>query len=860
MTTMRDRISRFVLCWGGPLVVSAIVAAAAAMIVAAGELIAGVGLSSSPWPLVGMALCLFAAALSLTKMRAAAAQTAKDQRWTQMAEDLAGVGYWRLDAKTRAITWSDQVFRIHGLNPADGPPDLAAAIDFYYPDDRAAAAARIDAAFKNGETFAFDRRLVRRDGEVRHLLSRQAVEIGPDGEVTAIFGALLDVTAAKRAEQVLRANEERFRRMADSSTDIIVQARIEADGRRVMEYVSPSVQSLLGRTPQECDLVAIEEWAHPDDFGRMRQDAAAQIADGPGAATRHTRFRLRHRDGHWLWFESRATYAFDPETGAFIGLVSALRDVTDEQTSQDIIRESEARYRLLAENATDVIAQFDLNSAITFVTPSCEKVLGYDPEAMVGVRLLNLVHPDDRSQVKAVMAAYIAAGPNAEGIGLQYRLRHQDGRWIWVGSRPKIIFDEAGQPVALQSVIRDVSERVAAEIELARAREAAEAATAAKSEFLANMSHEIRTPLTGIIGFSGLLENLTDLPSHARLYVQRIVSGGQSLLSVVNDILDFSKLEARQVELDPQPFAPAAFIEGVVELVAAQAANKGLGLRMQMSGNLPACVVADSARLRQVLLNLLTNAIKFTAEGGVTVEVDYLTAEHRLRVAVTDTGAGIAADKQDRLFERFSQVDNSITRQHGGTGLGLAICKGLVDLMGGAIRVDSAPDWGSTFSFTVIAPATVAVLHDHHADSMEARGLEARPAHILVVDDLAENRELVRTLLEAMGHAIDEAGGGAEAVSAAIGTRFDLILMDLQMPGMDGLTAARAIRDTAELNAETPIVALSANVLADQVAQCLAAGMNDHIAKPIRLDELIAKVTHWTSGGADIVDCEAASA
>jgi CheY-like chemotaxis protein/anti-sigma regulatory factor (Ser/Thr protein kinase) len=280
-------------------------------------------------------------------------------------------------------------------------------------------------------------------------------------------------------------------------------------------------------------------------------------------------------------------------------------------------------------------------------------------------------------------------------------------------------------------------------------------------------------------------------------------------------------------------------------LVAAQAAAKGLDLRARLDVDLPASLEADSSRARQVLLNLLTNAIKFTDAGAVTVLASYLAGEQRLRLAVADTGCGVPHDKLDRLFERFSQVDGSVSRRHGGTGLGLAICKNLVELMGGEIEVESAQGAGSTFSFTIPAPLTVARRQREAAAPMDLAAADSDPAHILIVDDLPANRELVRVLLEAMGHTVKEVSNGDAAVAAAMGTRFDLILMDLQMPGTDGAAATRRIREASELNRRTPIVALSANVLADQVAQCHAAGMNDHIAKPIKLEELVEKVARW---------------
>ena len=381
------------------------------------------------------------------------------------------------------------------------------------------------------------------------------------------------------------------------------------------------------------------------------------------------------------------------------------------------------------------------------------------------------------------------------------------------------------------------------------AKEAAEAAAEAKSQFLANMSHEIRTPLTGIIGYAGLLEAMDGLPSQARRFTDRIATGGRALLAVVNDVLDFSKLEVGQIELDSQPFDPRAAIEEAVDLVREQAAHKDLSVTLEIDDDLPHLVLADSARLRQVLLNLLTNAVKFTRVGGITIaathgKTDAKTGD-RLRITVRDTGIGVPAEFADRLFKRFSQIDGSNTRNQGGSGLGLAICKGLVEMMGGDIGMESQFGVGSTFWFTIAAPIADQTKQPAPANEREDPSVSA--LRILVVDDVAVNRELVSTMLAPFDVEVVEAADGADAVQASLGSAFDLILMDLQMPGMDGLAATAAIRANSDFNRHTPIVALSANVLPAHVAACLKAGMNDHIAKPIQPKELLGKIAEWTS-------------
>ena len=653
-------------------------------------------------------------ATSLDTEQTARAKSEEARRWAQMAEQIAGVGYWRLETEGDVSTWSREVYRIHGLDP-DEAADPQVGIAAIHPDDRDRILASAVAARAEGRSFAGQYRIGRPDGSWRTVSCRTVSEKDAAGQVTAVVGALLDITEFKQIE-------------------------------------------------------------------------AAAL-------------------------------------------------------------ESEARYRLLADKASDVISRADLIGRLTYVSPASLQLLGYAPEELVGRTTLDFVHPDDADTFRQPRERLALELREHASPPVVYRFRHRNGEWIWLESHPTAVFDDQGRPAEFITVTRDITRAKAAEAELMAAREAAEAATLAKGEFLANMSHEIRTPLTSIIGFSTLLKEAAELPENARHYVQRISTAGQSLLSVVNDILDFSKLEAGQLELDPHPFDPSAFVLETTQLLAVQAANKGLDWRLEFDGALPGLVLADSARLRQVLLNLLGNAIKFTPKGGVLIRVGYEPAgSGRLSVSVVDTGVGIPAERRDRLFQRFSQVDGSVSRIHGGTGLGLAICKSLVELMGGEIGVASEEGGGSTFWFSVEAPLAEAAQVEPATEN-ETPADESgtwRPAHILIVDDLAVNRELVRAMLTPFGHTFEEAENGADAVRAALRSSFDLILMDLQMPGMDGFEAARTIRATAVLNRATPIIALSANVLPAHVVASQAAGMDDHLGKPIVPAALVTKVALWT--------------
>ena len=392
--------------------------------------------------------------------------------------------------------------------------------------------------------------------------------------------------------------------------------------------------------------------------------------------------------------------------------------------------------------------------------------------------------------------------------------------------------------IEFQDVVRDITETKALEEALIEARDVAEAGARAKSEFLANMSHELRTPLTSVIGFSGLLKGSQNLPDAERRFADRIATSSEALLSVINDILDYSKLEADAVGLDPMPFDPMTMAEGAAGIVEAQCVAKGLALDIEVEPGLPAALMGDEGRLRQVMLNFLSNAVKFTGHGRVLLKMGW--ADGRLRIAVTDSGIGIAADKIDALFDRFTQADASTTRVYGGTGLGLAISRRLIELMGGEIGADSRPGHGSTFWLDVPLDAA------RTSATADAQTLAEVPtgSRILMADDAAANRELVRAILGGWDIVLETADDGAAAVQAAASGDYDLILMDVHMPVMDGLDATRAIRAMSGQVSRTPILALTANVQPEQVAACRSAGMNGHVGKPIQIRDLMTAIAN----------------
>ncbi len=473
---------------------------------------------------------------------------------------------------------------------------------------------------------------------------------------------------------------------------------------------------------------------------------------------------------------------------------------------------------------------------IVFANPAFHRITGYAPEEVIGRNCRFLQGPaSDPAAVAAIRAAIAEARPVAVAL-VNYR---KDGRRFVNELHISPVFGEDGRLVSFLGIQHDVTARVRAEDAARRARRAAERASAEKSDFLAFVSHEVRTPLNGVLGTLSLLLD-TALDAEQRAYAETARRSGETLLAVVNELLDLSRIEAGKLDLEDIAFELAVPLREVLALTAAAAADKGLRLHGSVDPRLPAVVLGDPRRLRQVMLNLVDNAIKFTAAGAV--ELRLWPEQGRLVVEVRDTGAGIPPALRRRLFRRFQQADAGTARRHGGSGLGLMICRRLVQLMGGAIGVESTPGEGSVFRFDLPLRAAPAGAVPVALPAPVATAPASGAGRLLLAEDSEASQLVAAAILRKAGYSVDLVRDGAEAVDAARAQAYDGVLMDVRMPGMDGVAATRRIRAMEGEAGRVPILALTASVLPSDIQRCLEAGMDAHLAKPVDRARLLGAV------------------
>jgi len=896
----------------------------------------------------------------------------RSAEFLEFAQSAGGFGVFELNLVTGIIKGTSLFFELIGLECRDMSLRREEWLASIHPEDLEGVVQALSDAVATGSGYETEYRTLTASGEVRWLAGRGQVLLGGEGYDSRAIGTITDITERKELEDKLHCATESLN-IAQTAAGV---ATFDFDFRRNTRICSDNFRELLGIPPAISleDLNRTLSRVHPDDFARVR---SAPLETTPATPYYRCEYRVLLDSGVERWLGEKAKVVRAP-SGEVERITGALIDISDLKRTKAALGSVEIRLERALRGTQDGLWEIDLLTNVSWYGLRFGELLGYSVEELGSSheQFATLIHPEDRERVALALDNHLE---HRAVYDLEFRVRHKAGHYEWMRARGQAERAADGTPLRLAGAMQLVTDRKLAEQASLDAKLTAEAANRAKSSFLANLSHEIRTPMNGVLGMSQILAE-TSLDSTQREYLDIIRGSAKALLSLINGVLDLSKIEADRLELENVEFDLIHMIYETVAATALQTAAKGIELIVTLETEVPVLVRADPVRLRQVVLNLLGNAVKFTHEGHISIRVANRAAANErasLTIEVTDTGIGIPADRIDRLFKSFSQVDSSTTRHYGGTGLGLSIVKRLAELMGGEVGVRSEVGKGSTFwvrievdvvqeqptrlplglgrkilivddipaardslvsklglyQYTTVAVGGVdealerlaresfdLVLADElmpmrgGLDLLKALRTDARHAHlpfilmslfgaehdtaereyrpnaiglkpiravllanlvdqvltgktphapsiktsqqalprfrgnkILLVEDNPVNQRVAQRILQNLAAEVTIANNGAEALERIADANFDAVLMDCQMPVMDGFTATRRIREQ-ELSSgakRLPIIALTANVMSEDREKCIAAGMDAHLGKPIEPAQVIEALSRF---------------
>ncbi len=662
----------------------------------------------------------------------------------------------------------------------------------------------------------------------------------PVDQVVYYLWVIHDITGQRQAEVSQR--QQAFKKVLDES-----QTGISfVDEEERIRHTNRVMEIMLGYPAGELYQLRLSDLVHPGEIGALRKRMEALLQGETPSFKEEV--RMLHKDGSVIYTHfSASAITEDKQRGAVI----MLEDISQEKQREQQLRQSVSDYASLLESTDDGICLLSYDYRLRIMNEAFARKMQmvFQHVPVIG-QLFSVLVPAREQKVWWQRFSQVIKG---ESLFFREQYTLSDGQTLFYNWTMRPVAGTHRMITGISLFVRDVTRQIASEEEINRAREEAERANMAKSRFLATMSHEIRTPLTGIIGMLDLLSD-TRLDRQQKQYVQNLRLSSDTLMQIINDILDYSKIESDKLELVIAPFSVRDCIEETFNILFAKAKEKNLKLSYRIDPDIPSEVEGDKTRLRQILINLVGNAIKFTHQGGITVLVKKESCsqeECTLQFAVSDTGIGITPEQQQRLFQEFSQADASTFSQYGGTGLGLAISARLISLMNGKIWVQSQEGKGSVFYFTArfrlplpVQPASLTYADSHLAEKGEEGYWEFIPLQILVAEDNEINQTLMKVILSKLGYDAQIVADGAEAVNRVKRGKTDLIFMDVQMPGMDGLEATAAIRKLKDIE-QPVIVAMTAYALQGDREKCLAAGMDDYISKPVKMQDIKSVILRW---------------
>ena len=779
------------------------------------------------------------------------------------AEKSSHVGHWIWDASTNRISWSEEMKRIWQRDPTEFDGDILEMVRrTVVPEDQSIVIGTCKEAFEERDYYApFEYRIVLPDGSIRNIWAKTGrKQKDARGRIKRLTGTVQDITERKRAEEERRLNDARMEQAFGSSP--IGMALIDVEGKVLR--VNRVLCNMFGYTEEELLKHDWRKFTHPDDLNSDKHLVQQLLKGEIESYEIHKRYY--HKDSTLVWLQLNISLVRDA-FGMPVNFVTQIQDITQRLTYEAQLNQlSQA-----VEQSTEAIIITDVIGKIEYVNQTFVTKSGYDKSEIIG-RYPNILNSGKTPKdVFSNLWKTIRAGNTWRGelinkrkdgsLSVEYAtispLRQSDGTITHFVSTQEDINEKKKLGEELDKHRHHLEELVESRTqELAVARQLAEAANRAKSNFIANMSHEIRTPMNGVLGMAYLaLTSATD--PKIRDYLQKIHLSGQHLLHIVDDILDFSKIEAGKMTIEGVDFSLEELMNKLLTIMNTKVAGRRLNLSVSIAPDVPMQMHGDPHRLSQILINYTNNAIKFTEQGEIKVrarKVQDTPSGWLVRFEVEDPGIGMTPEQQAKLFQSFEQADSSTTRKYGGTGLGLAISKQLAILMGGEVGVISEPGVGSTFWFTAMLEQSRGQIVEKAGSTTPQNALARlkrinqteHPIRILLVDDNEFNQQVGTELLEASKCLVSVAGDGQQALDSIFANDFDCILMDIQMPVMDGLEATRRIRTNPKY-AQLPVIAITANAMNEDRIHCLSAGMNDFIPKPFAPDILYSTILRWIS-------------
>jgi two-component system sensor histidine kinase/response regulator len=769
------------------------------------------------------------------------------------AQTIAKLGSWEWDVQTNKVVWSDELYRIFGLQPNEFDATYEAFLACNHPDDRKKVESVIERAFQDKTFFSFDHQIIRPDGTIRVLQSNGRVIDDESGRTIKMVGTALDITERKQLENSLRQERIFLRTLIDNLPDSVYVKDMAC--RKVIANLA---EVRISGLQTEAEILGKDDFAvHPKELAeKFFADDQMVLQTGQPMLNREEYVISKQGQKSWML---TTKIPFRDENGQIIGLIGLGRDITERKRIEEKIKTNEIRMSEAQGIAHLGSWEFDAVTGEVKWSDELWRIFGLDQRefGLSFEEYLAMIHPDDRDLVKSVNEK---SRQSKEDFNYDYRVIQPDGTVRVFRAHGRVICDEQGQIIKFTGTDQDITEQKRIENDLEQARDVALESTRLKSEFLANMSHEIRTPMNGVIGMAGLLLD-TNLTATQRDFTEIINASADSLMTVINDILDFSKIESGKLHFEKLDFDLLPVVEGPIELLAERAQTKGIEIASLIESNVPVALRGDAGRLRQVLTNLIGNAVKFTDAGEAVLRVtrESETETHvTLRFDITDTGIGISRDAQRRLFQAFVQADGSTTRKYGGTGLGLAISRQLVELMGGEIGVESVAGVGSTFWFTTRFEKQSA------GKAVNPRRLtDLAGVRVLIVDDNQTNRRIVESQLRSWGLQSTSVASGTEALrtlrrEAGAGTPYELAILDMQMPEMGGMMLARIIKSDPAISAIL-LLMLTSLGQSDDCETLRRAGISRCITKPVKQSQLFDSLVNIMANESELSHTVAAA-